>query len=379
MDYPMEKARVMIVEDKAIVAEDCRCCLENLGYTVSAIVASGEESVEKAEKDEPDVVLMDISLRDEMDGIRAAELIYSRFGIPVVFLTAYSDPPLLEKAKKVGSYGYLVKPFEENELYVSLEMALYKARAEKERKRLEARLQQAQMIEAIGTLAGGIAHQFNNALAVITGAVGLVQFRFQDDEELTGYMKNIKAATDKMSLLTKQLLAYAGGGGYQQTTIELTDLVRDTMPLLVPALDPKIEVDAYLPEDIFRINADMVQMQMVLSAVMTNAAEALQAGGRIHIHCSNVTVPDRPSPEFPDTQPGKYACLTVTDNGDGMDEETMKRMFEPFFSTKFAGRGLGMAATHGFIRNHNGAIKVESKIGQGTSVHIYIPAAEGQE
>ncbi len=101
----MESRKVMIVEDKAMVAEDCRDCLESLGYYVTSIMASGEESVEKAEAERPDVVLMDIHLRDEMDGIEAAEQINSRFGIPVVFLSAYRDSGLLDRAKRVGSFG----------------------------------------------------------------------------------------------------------------------------------------------------------------------------------------------------------------------------------------------------------------------------------
>ena len=133
----------MIVEDESYVARDIKDSLENMGFSVSSITASGEESIERAERERPDAVLMDIHLRDEMDGIEAAEQIFSRFGIPVVFLTAYTDDQLVERAKKVGSFGYLVKPFEDHELHATIEISLYKARMEAEREKLISELEEA--------------------------------------------------------------------------------------------------------------------------------------------------------------------------------------------------------------------------------------------
>lgn len=138
----MGSAKIMIVEDNTMVAEDCRDCLENLGYTVSSIVASGEEFIEKAASDRPDAVLMDIQLAHKMDGIDAAEQIYRRLQIPVVFFSPYSDCKVIERAKRVSSFGYIVKPFEERELNATLEMAFHKADAEKELRQLKRELQQ---------------------------------------------------------------------------------------------------------------------------------------------------------------------------------------------------------------------------------------------
>ena len=218
--------RIMIVEDNTMVSEDCRDCLENLGYTVTSIVASGEESIERAGAEMPDAVLMDIRLRDEMDGIQAAEKIHSRFDIPVVFLSAYSDNELLERAKRVGSFGYLVKPFEERELYATLEMALYKARTDKERRQMEASFRQAQKMESIATLAGGIAHQFNNCLTVITGNVDLLEMDFAGYATIADCAQEIKSSAHRMSYLSSQLLAYARGGKYQTKKISLSDFVK---------------------------------------------------------------------------------------------------------------------------------------------------------
>ena len=374
----MGSAKIMIVEDNTTVAEDYRDCLENLGYNVTSIVASGEESIEKAEMEELDAVIMDIHLRDEMDGIEAAEEIYSRFEIPVVFLSAYSDRELLERAKQVGSFGYMIKPFKERELAAALEMALYKAKVEKERRQMEAQLQQAQKMEAISTLAGGIAHQFNNALCVVAGNIDLLEMTFPRDENVAVYAKDIKSSVGRMTQLTTQLLAYARGGKYRVETVSLSNFIRDTLPLVRYAIDPAIHIIRDLPRDIFNIKADPTQLQMVLSAVLVNASEAMLGRGNIRIICRNTTITDKTVEDFPGLKPGEYVSLTITDDGEGMDEEVMKRIFEPFFSTKFQGRGLGMAATYGIVKNHDGWIVVDSEPNQGTSVKIYLPAARAQ-
>ncbi len=137
----MSTAKVMIVEDNTTVAKDLHGCLLEFGYEVTSIQVSGEEAIEKARSDNPDIVIMDIHLRDKMNGLEAAELIHEELGIPVVILSAFDDKALLEKAKKVGAFGYLLKPFEERGLFAHIEMTLYKARTEKDTQRLHEEIQ----------------------------------------------------------------------------------------------------------------------------------------------------------------------------------------------------------------------------------------------
>jgi two-component system, response regulator PdtaR len=130
----MANTRIMIVEDEWTVAEDIKISLQNLGYTISSVTSSGKEAIQKAEEDRPDLVLMDIVLQGEMDGIEAANQIRSRFNIPIVYLTAYADEKILERAKITEPFGYIVKPFINEDLKIAIEIALYKHKAEKERK-----------------------------------------------------------------------------------------------------------------------------------------------------------------------------------------------------------------------------------------------------
>ncbi|MFQ5713815.1 MAG: response regulator [Candidatus Scalinduaceae bacterium] len=148
----MAKSKIMIVEDEWITADDIRMSLQSLGYTVTSMVTSGEEAIQNAEKDRPDLVLMDIMLKGEMDGIEAASQIRSCYNIPIIYLTAYADEKILERARITEPFGYIVKPFVNEDLKIAIEIALYKHRVEKERKKLIEELQGA--LPKITTLSG---------------------------------------------------------------------------------------------------------------------------------------------------------------------------------------------------------------------------------
>ncbi|RPI59850.1 MAG: hybrid sensor histidine kinase/response regulator, partial [Planctomycetaceae bacterium] len=145
-------------------------------------------------------------------------------------------------------------------------------------------------------------------------------------------------------------------------------------PLLQQALNPSIHVETDLRSDVWKITADLLQMQTVLSALFSNAMEAMNDGGRIKIACRNEVVTPKKAEGLPGLAPGAYVSLEIEDNGQGMDEETQNRVFEPFFTTKFIGRGLGLAAVYGIVKNHEGWIGVESRLGRGTTVRVHLPA-----
>ncbi|MBW1764259.1 MAG: PAS domain S-box protein, partial [Deltaproteobacteria bacterium] len=268
-----------------------------------------------------------------------------------------------------SSHTVLKKGKKEPELYcLDVDMTV--------QKKLQEQLQQAQKMEAISTLSGGIAHQFNNALSVITGNIGLLEMDFPSDKKIANYAKEMKASARQMTHLAAQLLAYARGGKYQAKAVSFCDFVRETLPLVKHTLGPAINVDTDLPIGILNVKADLTQMQMVLAAVLTNAAEAMEGKGRIRVACRDTIITDETVGDFPGLTPGNYVNLTIVDDGKGMDEETRNRIFEPFFTTKFEGRGLGMAAAYGIVKNHAGWISVDSELGKGTTVKIYLSASE---
>jgi two-component system cell cycle sensor histidine kinase/response regulator CckA len=245
-----------------------------------------------------------------------------------------------------------------------------------EQKKLENKLRQVRKMEAIGTIAGGIAHQFNNALHIITGRIDLLEMDFPGDVNVLKSAKEMKNSAFRMAQLTAQLLAYARGGKYHAKTVSLGDFVRETLPLVRHTFDSSINVDLDLSLDMPNVKIDLIQLQMVLSAVLLNASEAMEGEGCIRVACRNELITEEIGGNFPKLTPGNYACLVIADDGKGMNEETNKRVFEPFFTTKAEGRGLGLAAAYGIVKNHNGWISVDSELGKGTVVKIYLPAAE---
>ena len=274
--------------------------------------------------------------------------------------TGVYDRSITEKDKKfLGTYGV--------------------ARDISYRKSIEEQFRQAQKMEAIGTLAGGIAHEFNNALTGITGNIGLLQMDLPDDERYNNYILQMKDSTQRMTQLTNQLLAYARGGKYQPKIMSVSDFVRDTLPILEHTLNPAVNLVTDLPNTISPIKADLTQMQMLLSALLSNANEAIENDGHIRITAGNEDFDEEFTKQHHDLRPGRYVCLTVEDDGKGMSEEVRSRIFEPFFTTKFQGRGMGMAAIYGIVRNHDGWISVDSELGKGTVARIYLPAVKAQE
>ncbi len=244
-------------------------------------------------------------------------------------------------------------------------------RTEENRLKLETQLKQAQKIEAVATLAGGVAHQFNNALAIIIGGLNLLEEEYHPEKN--GCLQPMIEAADKMARLTRQLLAYSRGGRFCNESVSLSDLVAESLPLFKPA-NPSTAIETEFSLDLPPVHADRNQMQMALLAVLANASEAIGKQGLIRITGRKVVLTDEGVKPFSGLAPGKYACLTVEDNGKGMKKETRSRVFEPFFTTHFPGRGLGMTAVYGIVKNHDGWISVVSQLGVGTSVAIWLPA-----
>jgi PAS domain S-box-containing protein len=251
-------------------------------------------------------------------------------------------------------------------------------RDETEKRKLETQFRQARQMEAIATLAGGIAHEFNNALAGASGSIDLLQMDLPDDRKLHRHVERIREATHRMTNLTSQLLAYAKGGKYQVKTISLNELVERTVPLIRQSIDPAIQLEIDLPDDICSLRADLTQMQIVLLAVLQNSVEAIEGEGSIKIITRDEKIDEEFARTNPGLNPGLYVSVAIEDNGKGMDEDTKSRVFDPFFSTKFQGRGLSMAAVYGIVKNHGGWISLDSQRGKGTIVRIYLPAFDAK-
>jgi PAS domain S-box-containing protein len=244
-----------------------------------------------------------------------------------------------------------------------------------ERRRLEARLQQAQKLEAIGTLAGGIAHNFNNLLMGIGGYVSLISLAPSDADALQEKLDKIDKLVESGTQLTSSLLGYAREGRYEIKIIDLNKLAAETAETF--ALTKKqIRIHSDFDKNLFGIRADYGQIEQVLWNLLVNASDAMPGGGDFYLRTSNVTHEDMKGKLYV-PKPGNYVQLTMTDTGTGMDEKTAKRVFDPFFTTKGVGKGtgLGLASVYGIIKAHGGYIDVESELGVGTTFKVYLPGS----
>lgn len=246
-------------------------------------------------------------------------------------------------------------------------------KTDESKRKLEIELQQARKIEALSTLSGGIAHEFNNALMVVAGNIELLQMTETGNEAIDKFSKATNESIYRMSNLTQQLLAYAREGDVRPKEVELSELVKSLLPELKRNIRSNIQVETELMGQLPSINADSNQLRMILSAIFSNATEAIEGDGRIRIVTSYEEIHEEFTGDHPGLVPGAYVCLAMEDDGKGMDAETNNRIFDPFFTTKFQGRGLGMSAVYGIIKNHRGFIYVTSEPSKGTVVRILLP------
>jgi signal transduction histidine kinase/ActR/RegA family two-component response regulator len=242
----------------------------------------------------------------------------------------------------------------------------------------EERIRQAQKLESLGVLAGGIAHDFNNLLTGMLGQTSLAKFKLTRGQSATEHIDKAITSAERASDLTRQLLAYAGKGNFQITALDLTQLIREITGLLETALPNRAALQLHLEDSLLPIEADRGQIQQVVMNLVINATEALPPeGGYVQIKTTNHFLTDEgdmSSSTGDKLLPGHYVMLQISDNGCGMDEKIRSRIFDPFFSTKSSGHGLGLSATLGIMRTHHGGIQVQSQLGIGTSFTLLFPA-----
>lgn len=252
-------------------------------------------------------------------------------------------------------------------------------RAEEEQARMQLRVLQAQKMESLGALAGGIAHDFNNLLTAILGAADLTRTELPPGSPAHRYLSDLEQASRRAAELTQQMLAYAGRTRFVGRPVYLNDLLREMMPFLETAVVKKATLKLEPTAELPPTPADSGQLRQVIVNLVTNASDALgERGGTVILRTSLVRLdePGRYSPHAaPDLPPGSYVSLEVVDNGCGMTQETLQRIFDPFYSTKFTGRGLGLAAVLGIVRSHRGLIRATSEPGCGSTFQVLLPAA----
>ena len=246
-----------------------------------------------------------------------------------------------------------------------------------ERERTESRLVQAQKMEAIGQLTGGLAHDFNNLLTAVVGSLDLL-LRRTDDERLRRLARNALEAGQRGAELTSQLLAFSRKQRLIPTALFPNELIRRMQDLLERTIGPHVKIDTRLEPEVWHALADPTQFEVMVLNLAINARDAMPGGGTLTIETSNVTVGE--ANPVPDLSPGEYVAIAVSDTGTGMTREVLAKAFEPFFTTKQPGQGtgLGLSQLYGFAKQSGGTVRIKSKVGDGTTVTIYLPRTDSQ-
>ena len=254
-------------------------------------------------------------------------------------------------------------------------------KAEEVRKKLEAQLTQAQKMEVIGRLAGGVAHDFNNMLSVILGYVDLAKLRLVRQHPVLKDIAEIEKAALRSRDITTQLLAFSRKQIVEPKVIDLDELIGHSQKAMIRLIGEDIRLEVIRPSKLWPVKTDPSHMEQILMNLAVNARDAMPGGGKLIIQTENIELDKSDYTSHAVTAPGKYVRLTVSDNGTGIDKETINYIFEPFFTTKEAGKGtgLGLATVYGIVKQNDGFINVYSEPGKGTSFTIYLPRAQGEK
>jgi two-component system cell cycle sensor histidine kinase/response regulator CckA len=338
-------------------------------------VVSIESACRALETQRFDAILLDLGLPDS-DGLATVEAMgAAAHDVPIVVLTSELDEASAVQSVQRGADDYLSKDTTNGLLIMrSLRYSLERAALRRRLRHSEEQLRQAQKMEAVGRLAGGVAHDFNNVLTAIFGYSDLLLEEFTLDDPRRADVQEIRRSAERAAALTRQLLAFSRKQVMQPRLLNLNDVIGNVQDLLRRLVGEDIQIQMDLQKELTAVMADSGQIEQVLMNLAANARDAMPEGGRLDISTANVHV-ESDNGDRPGLKPGHYALLSVHDTGTGMPDHVRAHIFEPFFTTKEQGKGtgLGLATVYGIVKQTGGGVYAESGEGQGTTFAIYLP------
>jgi signal transduction histidine kinase len=402
-----ERPRVLVVDDDERNLMAISTVLEDISEVVTA--KSGDEALRHLLKGEFAVILLDVYMPG-MDGYETAQIIRNREQtkrIPIVFLSAVNkETEHLMRGYAMGAVDYVFKPVDplvlrskvavfvdlfaktkEIERTARKEQALLDAnlransdrlRVERELRRAESQLFQAQKMDAIGKLTGGVAHDFNNLLAAVIGGLSLIERRASLDTKQQKILSMTRHAAEQGTELVGRLLAFARRQQLQPANVDIRAMESSVTGLLAHTLGGLVQLEWHVPQGIWPAFADPAQLELALMNLIINARDAMAEGGTVVVTAENRPVQGGRESEL---RPGHYVVLTVSDTGCGIPEEMIEEVLQPFVTTKEIGKGtgLGLSMVYGFAQQSNGAFRLKSEVGKGTQAEIWLPRAAQPE
>lgn len=374
-----EPVRLLIAEDSE---DDCDLLIRELrrgGYEITFRRVDTAADFEAAlESDEWDLIVSDYSM-PRFTGVDALSLLRKKQAdVPFIFVSGTIGEETAVLAMRNGAQDYLMKDHLAR-LVPAVQRELREAAERKAHKQLEVHVRQLQKFEAIGRLAGGVAHDFNNMIGAIMGWAELGRGETEAGSISRERFEKIFIQSQRAAKLTAQLLAFGRRQILQRQRINLNVIVEDEMSFLAKVIGANIEIRTSAEDDLSTTLADPSQIEQVLMNLCLNARDAMPEGGRLMIETRNVEIGDEYCRMHPEAHPGGHVLLSVSDTGSGMDASTLEQVFEPFFTTKEMGQGtgLGLATVYGIVKQHGGFIQASSELGKGSCFRVYLQAATG--
>jgi two-component system cell cycle sensor histidine kinase/response regulator CckA len=369
--------RVLLVEDEDAYARMLETMLGRDGPLVIERVSTLSGAVKALAGEEIDAILLDLGLPDS-SGIETVDRLHALVGdrVPIVVLTSQDDDGMGVEAVHRGAQDYLVKSATDAQLLArSVRYARERVDWRRETLEREAELRQAQKMEAVGRLAGGVAHDFNNVLTAIFGYTDLLIEQFTDDDPRRQDVVEIRRSAERAASLTRQLLAFSRKQMMQPRVLDLNEVIGSLHKLLDRLIGEDIVLEMNPGAELWQVRADPGQIEQVLMNLIANGRDAMPEGGRLTIATANVVVDHEDQRNRPGLRAGAYVTLTVSDTGGGIPGSIREHVFEPFFTTKAQGKGtgLGLATVYGIVKQTGGGVYVDSEEGKGTRFVIYLP------
>jgi len=396
------EAKILIVDDKPENLRLLTAILKKAGYIVRQL-RSGKRVMASVLDAPPDLILLDIMM-PEMDGYEVCRGLKAEErtrDIPVIFISALGDVADKIKGFSVGGVDYITKPFREEEVLIRVKTHLslrgmqnrleeqnarlrheiiLREQAEKDRRGFQRRLQQARKTESLGRMAGAVAHHFNNLLQIVSGNLELIQEDLSAQSKAKKNLDSAEKAIHRATDLGRLMLTYVGQGANIGSRCDLSREVSRIVPLVEPAMPDNVRLEVELASDLPGVNIGPDDVRLIVANLVENAWESMDGkAGTIRAVTGKKSC-DQAYLERADwvdegCTPGEYMYIDITDDGCGMNTETIERMFDPFYTTKFTGRGLGLATVAGIVRAGGGAIVVSSEPGTGATVRVLFPTA----
>ena len=382
----MTERRVLVVEDDEGLGRLIQKTLTQAGYHIKR-AARGREAAEILALDSDQVLLLDQKLPD-MSGRELLDNLAGRgLRVPFIVMTGQGDERLAVEMMKLGASDYLIKGMDLLDLLPGSLERLFRELAterkldltEKSLRESEAQLLQAQKLESVGRLAGGVAHDFNNMLGVILGHCELAESKLEADHPVAADLREIRRAGERSADLTRQLLAYARKQTITPKVLDINETVAGMLSMLRRLIGEQIELIWNPGGDLWKVRMDPGQLDQIMTNLCVNARDAISGQGQIRIETVQVREAEDFRAHYGGVTPGNYVLLKVSDSGCGMDAGTLEKLFEPFFTTKEVGlgTGLGLSTVYGILKQNGAFVLVDSEPGAGTTFRIFLPGWTG--